>query len=286
MKIPKYSGGLATLVLLNACAAATPGHEEETALGEGSTATVSQGLSGEYTRHYVTYDEDEEFSDYSRQVCFLTGIRGELNQGIYLGSDTSYAFWAGAGNDGAGWVTCVPKSNFTVPTGSIWQLSPNGYSLYAGDAFSFIRGLDGDFAGGGEYIKVFQSSTTDTNSTWKAYSGDDGYVYGGAKSFLYGVPGARLVRLMGYNTEGEHARGKITSSGTFSMSVSTYSGYSSYWLTPQRSGICAYSKLGGDFNGGGEIANIVPLEGMWFLESIAGTGDVWATARCMAYNQT
>lgn len=270
--------------------------EAATELDElGSTGTVQQAISGAYRQSYVSYDATKWFSEWpaNEQFCMLTGVRGDtLTFKVTGGNNTG---WKAVANDEtAGWVTCFPVDNFKGPAGSVYMVSGDAdecetegnRNCWWGDAATFLRWVEGRMYGGGEYVRVFQSTLANSPSTVVPYNSSAlGSAQGAGKSIFFGVPGGkRLVRLMGYTSSGS-AKGTVTTSGTFLMSVSTYSGYQSYWLSPTDAGFCGLTKVGGEFNGGGEIARISPTEGWWFLDSIAGSGDVWASSRCMAWNQ-
>ena len=259
-----------------------------------ATETVEQAVSGSYRHAYVTYESTKTMTEWpaNEQFCVMAGIRGEtLDFRLSGGRGNS---WRAATNDEtAGWVTCFPLDNFRGPSGSEFMISGDSgecdttsdRNCWWGDAGTFLRWMAGSYYGGGEYVRTFQSTSPTSPSTVVAYNANINVVKGGGKSIFFGVPGGKkLVRLMGYTSDGL-VKGTVTTSGTFLMSVSTYSGYSSYWLSPTDAAFCGFTKVGGEFNGGGEIARISPTDGWWFLNSINGSGDVWASARCMAWDQ-
>jgi len=260
-----------------------------------NVGSSSQALNGAYAEFYARQGTRVLLNwPTSQQFCVLSGARGTLpvisvsqpNDGDWELEGWSYT----VDQQAAAWALCFRNDNFYGLANSVFwhgECRTQDRNCWWGDAATAIHGIYGFFEGGGEYVKVFQSSSATTPSTIVAYEGSEGQdIAGRGRSLFYGVPSSgRLVRLMGYNTNGAHARGTMLSSGTFAMSASTYSGYSTYWLTPIQSGFCYFSKFGGDLNGMGEIGRISPVNGFWFLDTIAGSGDVWTTARCMAWNQ-
>lgn len=283
---------------------------------EERLGAVSQALSGAYKEYYISYDESEELISsgwsQSSQVCFLTGVRGAFGKGDSGTVSVNYSgdkWRSRGGDDAAGWATCVKRDNFTSFSGAEFMFSSDSEChadvaesdtgggagdwnyCWWGDAFTSLRGMHGSFDSSGEYGHIKQSTTATSGSKIEVHSSsgdffDTNYISMDGRSVFIGIPGKQRVRLMGYASDGDLVRGTIASTGTFTMSVSTYSGYNSYWLSPTTSAVCAFSKLGGDFNGGGEIAHIYSYEGWWAVDAIAGSGDVWAAVRCMAYDQT
>ena len=259
--------------------------------GEAETlGSSAQALNGAYDEFYSGYWDEDVMTTWPnhKQFCVLSGVRGDSPQDeVTQRNDGDWRI--SSGPDDAAWALCFPRDNFRGPAGSVFWYGfcdTGQRTCWWGDAATAIQGLNGEFEGGGEYVKVFQSSNATASSTIVAYSGTGEDIHGQGLSVFYGVPGSgRLVKLMGYNASGVSTRGQVTSSGTYLMSASTYSGFSSYWLAPTSSSFCYFTKLGGDFNGGGEIGRIAPVDGWWFLETINGSGDVWAQARCMAWNQ-
>jgi hypothetical protein len=115
-----------------------------------------------------------------------------------------------------------------------------------------------------------------------------GHLQFGVRSLFLGNPSvARLVRLMGYGTNGGVMRGDAATPGTFRMDVSNISGYSSYWLTPWIDGLCYLTKISGNFDGGAEQLRVrSSTDGWWYVEAKAASGKATSgSARCMAYDQ-
>lgn len=297
---------LCALVALCGLACSANGEDSSADFASGAESEnlgqTTQALSGAYNEYYTSsIRTDLNYWNHYEQFCVLAGMKGDLASAAVTRPNNGN--WRMSANHGA-WALCFPVNNFSGPAGSGYLVSSDG-DCYAhvrdewfggtqrdtdacwwGDALSFVSDVSGIWDGGGEYVRVDQSSAASSSSTLVVNSAANKELFGYARSVFYGVSGGtRLVRLMGYNSSGISARGTMASSGTYLMSVSTYSGYDGYWLSPTSSAACALTKLGGEFNGNGEIARISPSDSWWYLQSIAGSGDVWASARCMAYNQ-
>lgn len=274
------------------CVAADPVAEG----AEPELGSASQALGSAFKEYWIGYDSAVTFNNWSRdsQFCVLSGVRGKdpTVRTVRGSSD-----WRGSsGEDSAGWALCFPKSNFSGPSGSIFMTSSDSdcweddfaytsKDCWWGDAATAVIGVSGDFNGGGEYTRIDQSTLATSPSRITAHASASYGVTGYGRSIFFGVGGKQPVRLMGYDPSGNVVRGQFSSPGTFTMSASTYSGYSSYWLTPVENGACYFSKIGGEFNGGGEIGRITQVDGWWYEQAIAGSGDVWVSARCMAWDQ-
>lgn len=288
-------GALLALGVIGCSAAAEQPYALDVAENGAETlGTVRSALGASYAQYYSSYNNAVTMRSWAsyEQFCMLSGVRGE-----YMWTDVDQpnnGDWRVVSDhdESAAWALCFPRSNFTGFANSEFWYTADGDcqtgSRYCwwGDAATAIAGIHGEYNGGGEYVRVSQSTSATSSSSIVPYSSSGSGVYGYGRSIFYGVPGSgRLVRLMGYNTSGASTRGTVLSSGTYLMSVSTYSGYDGYWLAPTDNAFCYFTKLGGEFNGGGEIGRISPSDGWWYLKSISGSGDVWASARCMAWNQ-
>jgi hypothetical protein len=195
-----------------------------------------------------------------------------------------------------GTVKCVAHSHFvTDPGGEHWLSesvrvhaedgATDEADLWWGSAASFVTNVMGRFRGGGEVLQIQQSTAGDEPSVFVARAQSRG-VWGDALSYLAGVPrSGRLVRLYGFRN-GSWVRGTVNSAGTFEYNVSTTSGFSSYWLPPRDKAFCYLTKLGGQFDGGGEALEISENGSQWVVGVRSGGGQsVRGAVRCMAYDQ-
>jgi hypothetical protein len=255
------------------------------------------------------------YSD-SSFVCALTGMQGDFADDDYDGGrefvqvthdQGRYRLETGPGRTGR--MVCANMSNFARPAGSTLMRFSDFVSIdnvnsdhsqnknmFWGDAVTMISQVRGEFQSDQEYVQVTQSTNPSTPSVLRGRTTvgdffDETSLGGGAHSVFMGNPNNHtLVKLIGYNTQGNLARGNVSSSGTFEMPVNTHSGFSSYWLsttTGNNSGLCYFTKLSGDFNGNGESATITVRNGRWFLEAKYGgvSRGTNAKARCLAYDQ-
>jgi hypothetical protein len=248
-----------------------------------------------------------------KYMCVLSMVTGNFNGDDrysnsghvivdWADSDFYRFYWRDGWTDGR--ALCTNWSNFLVGSGGVKQFSGNfvgevwGFSdqtaegpTWTGDAITFVTGLDGEMQGGGEYVRAIQSTTVSGKSKLRVHeeSGsafDQTFLDGFAQAFRIGVPGARLIRLRGYNSAGNNVTGNVNSSGTFEFAVSTVSGYSGYWMTPVDDGFCGFTHISGNFDGGGEVIRNYKTDGWWFLKaSSTGGKAVYARSRCVAYDQ-
>ena len=252
----------------------------------------------------------------STWLCGLSGVKGDFGDHDrdggqeYVQVELSGGKWnlvTGSGRTGR--MACSRLSNFTRRAGSVTLFSEEFFlasynrnadfskstSLWWGDAASMITMMSGEFEGSNEKIEVVQNTNASTASTLKisSHAGDtfsNTDMEAAAYSVFLGNPSEHLlVRLIGYNSGGNKARGTAASAGTFVMPVSTQSGFSSFWLADvsgSNGGFCYFTKLSGDFNGSGESAIITQASGAWKLSVTAGSGSsAIASARCIAHDQ-
>lgn len=214
-----------------------------------------------------------------------------------------YRFWWRPGWTNAR-ALCTNWNNFLIGAGGEKRYSGQGWAeaygystqtadvaMFPGDWITFVQGMIGELQGGGEYVRAIQSKTLTGNSTVRAHEEDGSaldwtFLRGFGQSFRIGKPGAKLIRLRGYDSAG-NAAGNAASSGTFEFPVSTVSGYSGYWMTTVNDGFCGFTKLSGNFDGGGEILRISKSSDGWWYLSASSTGGkaISANARCVAYDQ-
>jgi hypothetical protein len=200
---------------------------------------------------------------------------------------------------------CTPWSNFRLPTNgqvrlsSEFSLSLTTYSsdtedanMWGGDAATALSGIDASAMNGyGEYalIKQATSATADSVLEIRSKAGIAGvisaYIEGWGQSIFVGDPAAhKLVKLIGW-VNGDLVSGNVNTTGTFEYNVSTTSGFQNYWMATTDQAICYFTKISGEFDGGGEYSRIYQNGTQWYLTSVAGGGEVKASARCMAYRQ-
>jgi hypothetical protein len=280
------------------------------------TLTSSPSQAQNWTEREVTGGASDPWAfPTSTWFCALTGVKGYFgdhdrsggHEYVEIANDGD--FWrVHAGNGRTGRMACTRWSNFSQRAGAVrWYegFDLSSYdrnvdftkhkTLYWGNAASMLARMGGEFEGAGEYIQITQSTDPGIGSTLTISSdagsaGSDTDMEAEAVSLFLGVQGeARLVRLIGYNSNGVKTRGSVTTAGTFEMAVSSQSGFSSYWLADTsgaNGGLCYFTRLSGDFNGTGESATIKEESGMWKLSVTAGGGSsAYARARCMAYDQ-
>lgn len=241
-------------------------------------------------------------------VCVLTGVQGNFSD-YDLGrvelnwpENSYWTLWSNSYS--TGYAVCASWGNFIAPSGSGLSVSAGAHAMingnadataeanaWRGDSMTFLRGVDGELQGTGEYVQTIQATTIPTYSKLRTHSEvgsflDYTVLHGYSHSILVGVPQTRLVRLMGYNTAGNMVRSTISAAGTFEFAVSNVSGFSGYWLSTVDQGLCSFTHISGNFDGGGEWARINSNGGQWFLKASGAAGKgVYARARCMAYDQ-
>lgn len=214
------------------------------------------------------------------------------------GMRTDPAMYLSPNDTGRGAMTCVRHSAFVPDDGGVHWISGNfsafgdtdfiahtDTNMWWGTAASFVSGISGEFNGGGEYVRVTQSTDGYAPSVISAETQAsvlDGLGY----SYFVGVPkSGKLVNLYGYKN-GSWVRGNVLSSGTFEYPVNTQAGYSSYWLPPRDKAFCYFTRVSGNFDGGGEQLRITVNGGQWFVSAQSGGGKyVAGRVRCMAYDQ-
>jgi hypothetical protein len=158
-----------------------------------------------------------------------------------------------------------------------------------GDAATFLTGMSGNFAGGGESVSVQQSSNGFTPSVLTAKSCQP-FVRGFAYSFFAGQPHSGSVAQFW----GPNGKGSAAVAGEYAAFASSLNQTKvmSVQMAPVNEAMCYFTRLGGKFRGGGEFAEIVPqvnAQGVtvWTLrvQSLQPDG-VWANARCYRRQQS
>jgi len=247
-------------------------------------------------------------------LCLWSGIGGDFNSDDeYFGAGESIVDWkdweywrvyyrAGVSTTRA---ICSNWDNFVVPSGGVKWISEGGWAEAAGnanataeaggwqgDAVTFLRGVKGEMQSNTEYVQINQATTIAGSSVLRVHEEEGDFLdwtflQGFSHSVFVGVPQRNLARLIGFNSStGTFVRGTVNSTGTFEFPVSTVSGFSSYWLAGVNQGVCSFTRMAGNFDGGGERVRIFQNGGQWFVQASAAAGKgIYAKVRCMAYDQ-
>jgi hypothetical protein len=263
----------------------------------------------------------------STHLCFVSQFSGNFEDGASpvlnapieggVAVLTNSGWWLGAGHNSQ--ATCVAWSNFSSPQANAGPLftdpqlggvlsgsnssGSTNIGIWAGDAFSFIAGVDGTLEGGGEQVNVVQSASTTGASilNLQTQDGDDNAeadLIAWTVSALIVPPnlpvGSRhLVNLAGTSTNPDCGSngtcdiiGNMTTVGTFEWNAVAKSNKTvTRFMVPTSMGFCAFTQISGDFDGGGEKVSITAQSGRWVLTASAQGGSAYAKARCMAYSQ-
>lgn len=265
---------------------------------------VAKAAVATTTYQWDTFPGDIRVQD---KLCVISGFYGKFehinhdftlsssNDEYYLWQDSMYLGVNGAGR---GSITCVRHSHFLAGDGGVhWLGGPfmvgvdtdlwglDDTNMWWGDAASFVSGIRGEFAGGGEHVRVFQSSSATVPSTLEART-EASELQGQGTSYFVGVPqSGKRVKLYGYR-DGGWIRGTVSTAGTFEYNVGTTAGFSSYWLPPRDKAFCYITNVSGNFDGGGERVQITVNGDQWFVKAQAAAGKfVTGSVRCMAYDQ-
>ncbi len=155
----------------------------------------------------------------------------------------------------------------------------------SGSAFTFINGLGGDLAGGGEWVRVEQSTVDTQPSILRGQTCAPGEsLHGSSHSFRVGPTYNRIATF--YTTDDRW--GDATSSNT----VFSASGTQRVVMAKTQFTMCAFTEIKGKFFGGGESVKIsnemVDGYERWVLTThkLSGSDHVSAKARCFARVQT
>jgi hypothetical protein len=268
------------------------------------TDDVAKAAVATSTYQWDTFPSNVPVQD---KLCVISGFYGQFSHPNHYfelyGSDANYwlrqdSAYLGEADAGRGSVTCVRHSSFLADAGGVHWLSPwvsvgvdtdlwtlDDSNLWWGSAASFVSGISGEFAGGGEYVKVFQSTSATKPSILQGRT-EASELDGGGHSYFVGVPqSGKLVKLFGYRN-GSWVRGTVSSAGTFEYNVGTTAGFSSYWLPPRDKAFCYITNVSGNFDGGGERLQITVNGSQWFVKAQSVGGKFLAgSVRCMAYDQ-
>jgi hypothetical protein len=273
-------------------------------IAPSSTTDVAKAAVATTTYQWDNFPSNIAVQD---KLCIVSGFYGKfehMNHQFQLSNGgANYYLWQDAmhrGENGAGRgsITCVRHSSFLPGTDGVrwlggpftsivdvdlWGREDSG--MWWGDGMSFVSGIRGEFAGGGEHVKVFQSTSATSSSIIQANT-QASELHGYGSSYFVGVPSSgKLVKLYGYRN-GSWVRGNVSSSGLYEYDVGTTAGYSSYWLPPRDKAFCFITRVSGNFDGGGERLQITVNGDQWFVKAQAAGGKfVSGAVRCMAYDQ-
>jgi hypothetical protein len=225
----------------------------------------------------------------SSHVCVLTRIRGKFSGGgesvrVVVGDDRRW--WLELDNHTDQWINttayCFWKGGFHA-NGSDRSISPlfearegHGVRTWNGDAATFLAGVNGHLRGGGEHARIVQSFDGSKPSDLRVGSAA-GYLKAWAYSFFAGTPGSPAK----FFQEGKE----------FSLDHVGSLFSPTLWMAKTEEAMCYFTKLQGQFDGGGDWARIVPaldsnLVERWRLEARGGVdAEVFAAARCYLRDQ-
>jgi PAN domain len=241
-------------------------------------------ISGPYDLEQLVGEARIPLDLESSHVCVLTRISGKFAGGgesvrVVLGyggrrwwleldnhSDepvaaTAYCFWKG------GFLANGPK-RWNSPPPPFEAREHQAVSTWNGDAATFLSGVNGHLRGGGEHARIVQSTNASTPSELRVGSAA-GYLKAWASSFFAGTAGSELPAKLGDEWECRWTN--------------------CVWdIAPTEAAMCYFTMLKGQFDGGGEWAEIAPAidTKQWRLRAHAG-GDksVVAHARCYLRDQ-
>jgi len=305
-------------LLTQACGAADSGHDTspETSAKAPQTAEEKLGFMPETGFIIPARTEEKKAPDYTSYgskynwtiahiddyLCALEELRGSttadgsVSRGLYPDIEAGRWKIAATTNMWVG-VDCVRHYSFILPSGSVQSVSPpTGYvsaawggitstTLWQGDSFSFLGRLYTSMDGLGEAVETTQATTAIAFNTLIVDTGRISNMAASAMSYFAGDQGAnRTVRLYGYR-DGAYRRGSITSSGTYTFTISNFSGYSSYWMPSTDVAFCALTRIQGRLGGGSDRVKNYRRTEQWYSE-VSSQYDVTASFRCMAYDQT
>jgi len=244
-------------------------------------------------------------------VCVLTRVTGHFQGGgeqVLLSLEQSGV--ANAAGEASTWILggsslqkgvsaaayCFRKDKFLSSGTARWnseRFATNAKSgascvtssteAWWGDAATYLSGMTGNFAGGGESIRIDQSSAGFTPSLLVAKSCQP-FLGGYAQAFFSGTPHTGTVAQFW----GPSGKGAASVAGEYTVSATSLnpSKVSSIRMAPVSEAMCYFTRIGGKFRGGGEYVEIVPetnRQGLtvWVLRAQSLQSDgVSAGARC------
>lgn len=274
-------------------------HEPEsnnaaTPVGDERVGSVSQALTVAWATGPIAWKQGDPqhavLATRADNICILTKVGGHFRGGgesVHVYEDGENWRLGGTSQQAGvnGEAHCFPRNGFiganaNRAVSSRYTLSIAGDcstkqgDLYNSDAFSFLEGLKGNMAGGGEYARTIQSVIPGNPNNWQGQSCTGSTLTAYARNFRVGPIEDRLARMIGseYTVSGDlgHVR-----------------------MAKVSEAMCAFTRLQGEFRGGGEWAQIRkeqdPVRGqVWALATRTQTdsGNIRASARCFARDQT
>lgn len=232
----------------------------------------------------------------STDVCVLTRVSGNFRgggEGVHL--DTSGAYWRLWGTSdqqgvGAG-ATCYRRDAFTTPSGMARWVSPQTAVAWThsgncdndhhadswwGDAATFLTGMQGSFAGGGEGGYIDQSVNGFAPSVLHGHACQEGNTYSfEARAFFAGAPNTGRPARFVYPLNGAADRTTTYNAGDNAgvMGLDDFAPQSAV-LARTDDAMCYLTAVGGNFRGGGEYVDLSPqiISGVqrWVLSAHSG----------------
>ena len=277
-----------------------------TILATASIATplMASAFKGPYV--WNQGDPPRRLEPVSRYVCVLTGVSGHFQGGgekVLLraqegGEDPHWILEGASQQKGVrATAVCYSKGAFLTEgtdrahSTSIGRAVPGSGCRTANvpvafpNAASYISGMSGNFAGGGEMITINHRphliSILNVSSCQPFLAGFAQYFRAGSRDttrrgFFWGPNNTRAA----VHVAGEYA-------------AASSQGPAMVRMAPVENAMCYFTRLGGKFRGGGEAAEIVPESNslgmkVWTLRvrSLqAQPHGVFASARCYSLNQ-
>ena len=278
----------------------------------GSAQALDKGIVGPFSGKP---NQKVQLAD-NRYVCVLTRVQGEFAGGgeLVLVMKDKNGWYLQVNSQSESGVTggayCFRKEHFMpAPEEAIVAAASLGQSpfvrqasevlnknwdndndcttgntiLWLGDAAAILSGMAGKFVGGGEIASVVQSFDPKKVSYIHAHSCQEANIGAYGYSFFVGKPHTgSLPKFQNFGPAlGTEAR--VATQGDQSKSLP---------LIGTDMGMCYFTKISGEFRGGGEIAEIVagpdPSSGqeMWWLRARSKSeSGIEARARCMLFIQ-
>jgi hypothetical protein len=234
-------------------------------------------------------------------VCVLTRVSGKFQgsgERVQLSLEQSGWHLGGSslqhGVGGASY--CFRKDQFVSQGTARWnsgnmsriansgsQCATGVAETWFGDAATFVSGISGNLAGGGEQVSITQASSGFTPSVLTVKSCQP-YVAGFANSFFVGSPNSgKIAQFWGPNGIGSAA-----AAGEYTVKATSLNQnpVTTVQMAPVAEAMCYLTRVGGKFRGGGEWVEISPQTNaqgvaVWTLRAGSGQADgVWGSSRC------
>jgi hypothetical protein len=222
----------------------------------------------------------------STDVCVLTRVSGKFVGGgesarvVVLGDRWFLEVRSSQEEAVSGIAYCFRKRGFLANgpqrrTSTLFEAREgHAVSTLNGDHATFVAGVNGHLRGGGEHTRIVQSPVACKPSELRVGSAS-GYLKSWAYAFFAGTSGSGLPAK--FFQENEFSLNHV--SGLFPKSVD---------MAPIDDAMCYFTRLQGQFDGGGEWAEIfADLDSKrWRLQAKAGgDAEVFAAARCYKRDQ-